>query len=377
MDQAGRFSLGRDPKWDGLELAQWDQSKREIRKQFHHVIDIVPTILEVAGLPEPYMVNGIGQKPIEGVSMVYTFEQAEAEERHVTQYFEMFGNRGIYHEGWTAVTKHRTPWVVGQVQLPKFSEDAWELYNTYEDWSQSNNLSKEMPEKLKELQDLFLVEAAKYNVLPLDDRVGERFNAAIAGRPDLPGVRTTMTFYPGMTHLMENTVLNVKNRSHTITAEVEIPEEGADGVILAQGGRFAGWSLYVKDGAAKYVHNWFDVNYYYVGGEEKLPTGNVNIRFHFNFEGDAPGGGGTGTIHVNDKKVAETKIERTVPFLFSADETLDVGADLALPVTGDYPEGEGNKFSGKIRWVRVDLEEDNASHLEPEELKYHRMMARQ
>jgi arylsulfatase len=273
------------------------KAKGEIRQQFHHVIDIVPTILEAAGLPQPYMVNGVAQKPIEGVSMVYTFDDPDAEDRHVTQYFEMFGNRGIYHEGWTAVTRHRTPWVIVQKTLPKFSEDNWELYNTYEDWSQANDLSKEMPEKLKELQNLFLVEGAKYNVFPLDDRGGERFNAAVAGRPDLPAGRTTMTFYPGMTHLTENTVLNVKNvknRSHTITAEVEIPEGDTSGVIIAQGGRFAGWSLYVKNSAAKYCHNWFDMEFYYVGGEKKLPTGTVNIRYHFNFEGDAPGGGGTG-----------------------------------------------------------------------------------
>jgi arylsulfatase len=353
------------------------KARGEIRQQFHHVIDIVPTLLEAAGLPEPYMVNGIAQKPIEGVSMVYSFNDAKAEDRHVTQYFEMFGNRGIYHEGWTAVTKHRTPWALGQIQLPQFHEDNWELYDTTVDWSQANDLSKEMPDKLRELQDLFFIEAAKYNVFPLDDRTAERFNPAIAGRPDLARGRETMTFYPGMTHMMENTVLNVKNRSHTITAEVEIPEGGANGVILAQGGRFAGWSLYVKDGAAKYVHNFLDLEYSYVDGEEKLPTGVVNIRYHFNFEGDKPGAGGTGTIYVNDKKVAEGKISHTVPFIFSADETMDVGGDLALPVTDDYPEGESNQFSGEILWVRVDLEEDNVSHLEPDEQKYHRIISRQ
>jgi arylsulfatase len=351
------------------------KAKGEIRQQFHHVIDIVPTILEAAGLPEPYMVNGIAQKPIEGVSMNYTFDDSEAEDQRVTQYFEMFGNRGIYQDGWTAVTRHSIPWILAE--NPSFDEDVWELYDTSKDWSQANDLSKEMPEKLKELQDLFLVEASKYNVFPLDDRRSERFNASIAGRPDLPAGRTTMTFYPGMSHLTENTVLNVKNRSHTLTAEVEIPKGGANGVIIAQGGRFAGWSLYAKDGAVKYCHNWFDMEYFYVGGEKKLPTGTVNIRYHFNFEGDAPGGGGTGTIYVNEEKVAEGKIGKTVPFIFSADETLDIGGDLALPVTDDYPEGESNKFSGKINWVRIDLEEDNVSHLEPEELKYHRALARQ
>ncbi|MCK4601194.1 MAG: sulfatase-like hydrolase/transferase, partial [Phycisphaerae bacterium] len=191
------------------------KAKGEIRQQFHHVIDIVPTILEAANLPQPYIVNSVAQKPIEGESMVYSFNEAKAEDRHVTQYFEMFGNRGIYHEGWTAVTKHRTPWEMGAVPLPKFSEDEWELYDTTKDWSQANDLSKEMPDKLRELQQLFLIEASKYNVFPLDDRRYERFNPAIAGRPDLPAGRTTMTFYPGMTHLMEMTVLNVKNRSHT------------------------------------------------------------------------------------------------------------------------------------------------------------------
>jgi arylsulfatase len=369
--------------WGGTRSAtaiSWPngiKARGEIRQQFHHVIDIAPTILEAAGLPQPYMVNGVAQKPIEGVSMLYSFDDAKAEDRHLTQYFECFGNRGIYDRGWTAVTKHRTPWVTGQVVLPPFHEDTWELYDTYNDWSQANDLSTEMPDKLRELQDLFMIEGAKYNVFPLDDRTAERFSPAIAGRPDLPHGRTTMTFYPGMTHLTENTVLNVKNRSHTITAEVEIPEDGANGVILAQGGRFAGWSLYVKDGAAKYCHNFVDLEYSYVGGEKKLPTGTVNIRYHFDFEGKKPGAGGTGTIYVNDEKVAEGNISHTVPFLFSADETMDVGGDLAMPVTDDYPEGESNKFDGKLNWVRIDLEDDDVSHMEPDEQKYHRIMAKQ
>ncbi|AKB24809.1 Arylsulfatase [Methanosarcina sp. MTP4] len=351
------------------------KARGEIRQQFHHVIDILPTVLEAAGLPEPYMVNGIAQKPLEGVSMAYTFENPDAESRHMTQYFEIFGNRGIYHEGWTAVTHHSTPWLTRE--WPSFDADDWELYDTSKDWSQAHDLSKEMPDKLRELQYLFMIEASKYNVFPLDDRRYERFNPAVAGRPDLPGDRTTMTFYPGMTHLMENTVLNVKNRSHTVTAEVEVAEGKTDGVIVAQGGRFAGWAFYVKDSAARYVHNFFDFEYSYVEASEKLPAGTVNIRYHFDFDGDKPGGGGTGTIYVNDKKVGEGRIEKTVPFVFSADETMDIGSDLALPVTDDYPEGVANRFQGKVNWVRVDLEEDNVSHLEPEETKYQRIMARQ
>jgi arylsulfatase len=351
------------------------KARGEIRQQFHHVIDIVPTILEAAGLPEPYMVNGVAQKPIEGVSIAYTFDDPGAEDRHVTQYFEMFGNRGIYHEGWTAVTRHSLPWITRK--WPSFDQDEWELYDTTVDWSQARDLSKEMPDKLRELQELFLIEAAKYDVFPLDDRVYERFNAEIAGRPDLPSGRTTMTFYAGMDTLMENTVLNVKNRSHTITAEVEVSEGKTDGVIVAQGGRFAGWSLYVKDGVAKYVHNFFDMEYSYVEATEKLPAGAVNVRYHFEFDGGQPGAGGTGRLYYNDKLVGEGRITKTVPFVFSADETLDVGGDLAMPVTDDYPEGEKNKFKGTVNWVRIDLEEDDVSHLEPEEQKYHRILARQ
>ena len=230
--------------------------------------------------------------------MAYTFDDPEAEERHVTQYFEMFGNRGIYHEGWTAVTRHSLPWFTRE--WPSFDADEWELYDTTVDWSQARDLSKEMPDKLRELQELFLIEASKYNVFPLDDRRYERFNAAIAGRPDLAGDRKTMTFYSGMDTLMENTVLNLKNRSHTITAEVEVAEGQTDGVIVAQGGRFAGWSLYVKDGVLKYVHNFFDFEYSYVEASETLPAGRVNVRYHFSFDGGQPGAGGTGTLHVND-----------------------------------------------------------------------------
>ena len=346
-----------------------------IRPQFSHVIDIVPTILEAAGLPEPSMVNGVAQKPIQGTSMVYSFDDATAPDRHITQYFEMFGNRGIYHEGWTAVTRHSLPWV--NRELPSFDADEWELYDTNTDWSQARDLSDEMPEKLRELQQLFLIEAAKYDVFPLDDRSYERFNAALAGRPDLPAGRTTMTFYPGMDHLMENTVLNVKNRSHTITAEIELAEGATDGVLVAQGGRFAGWSLYVKDSRLKYAYNWFDSEHTTIAGSDPLPPGVVNVRFHFDFDGDQPGGGGTGRLYVADSLVAEGRIARTVPYVFSADETLDVGVDLATPVTEDYPEGHANAFKGTIGWVRIDLEDDDLSHQEPEEVKYNRTMAHQ
>ena len=353
------------------------KAKGEIRQQFHHVIDIAPTILEAAGLPQPYSVNGIAQKPIEGVSMNYTFDDADAADRHTTQYFEMFGNRGIYHDGWTAVTKHRTPWITGQVQLAALADDRWELYNTMEDWSQANDLAASMPEKLRELQDLFFVEAAKYNVFPIDDRTAERFNAAIAGRPTLQGGRTSLTLGPGMTHLMENTVLNVKNRSHVISAKLVVPDGGADGVLAAQGGRFAGWSFYVKDGKLKYCHNWLGSESYYVEAEGPLPSGEVEVQYQFAFDGGKPGAGGTGTLLVDGNQVGQGHIDKTVPFLFSADETMDIGKDTASPVTDDYPSGAANAFTGEIAWVRVDLEDDDVSHMEDPEQLYHRIMARQ
>ena len=351
------------------------KAKGEIRQQWHHVIDIVPTILEAAGLPEPYMVNGIAQKPLEGVSMAYTFDDADAESTHTTQYFEMFGNRGIYQDGWTAVTRHSLPWVTAA--LPNLDADEWELYDTNKDWSQAHDLSKEMPEKLREMQDLFMIEAAKYNVFPLDDRRYERFNAARAGRPDLPAGRTSMTFYGDMDHLMENTVLNIKNRSYSATAEVEVAEGKTDGVIIAQGGRFGGWAMYVKDGKPKFAYNYFDQTIYYVEGTEKLPEGTVNVRYHFDFTDKTPGGGGTGRLYINDKQVGEARIEKTIANIFAADETMDIGVDLAMPVTDDYPEGAANKFQGTVNWVRIDLEDDDISHLIPEDVLYKAVIGRQ
>ena len=329
------------------------ESKGEIRSQWHHVTDIAPTVMEAAGLPFPTSVNGSEQKPFEGVSLIYAFDDAAAADQHTTQYFEMFGNRAIYHDGWVAAAKHRTPWA--NAPDGPLDQDKWELYHVAEDFSQANDLAAANPEKLKELQALFLEEAIKNDVLPLDDRVFERFNAAIAGRPDLMGDRKSLTVYPGMTHMTENAFINVKNKSHTITAEVEIPEGGADGVILAQGGRFAGWSLYMKDGKVSYVHNWVGLERYTVTTPEAVAAGKATIRYEFAYDGgDKPGAGGTGSIFINGEKVAEGQIGNTTPFLFSADETADVGTDGATPVTEDYAEGD-NAFTGKIEKVTVDL----------------------
>ena len=328
------------------------KAKGEIRSQWHHVTDLAPTVMEAAGLPFPNSINGAVQTPFEGVSLIYSFDAPDAADRHTTQYFEMFGNRAIYDDGWVAATKHRTPWATAPDG--PLDQDKWELYHVAEDFSQSNDLAASNPAKLEELQDLFIEEAIKYNVLPLDDRVFERFNAAIAGRPDLMGDRTSLTVYPGMTHMTENAFINVKNRSHAITAQVEIPRGGAEGVILAQGGRFAGWSLYMKDGKVSYVHNWVGKERYTITAPEPVTPGKATIRYQFSNEGDKPGSGGTGTISVNGQTVAEGRIGNTTPFLFSADETADVGMDEATPVTEDYAEGD-NDFTGKIEKVTVEL----------------------
>jgi arylsulfatase A-like enzyme len=322
-----------------------------IRTQWHHVVDITPTILAATKLPQPKTVDGIKQKPMEGVSMVYSFADAKAPTTHTTQYFEMFGNRGIYHDGWTAVTRHSTPWDVVATP-PKFIADKWELYNTNDDFSQSQDLATKYPDKLQELQRLFLAEAEKYSVLPLDDRRVERFVPTLAGRPSLMWGRTSVTLYPGMTAMLENATLDIKNRSHTITAEIGIPQQTAQGVIIAQGGRFGGWSFYVKDGKLKYCYNWLNRERYTLESKEALPAGKVTVKFEFKYDGGGVGKGGTGQLFVNGQRVADGRIERTQPFVFSADESEDVGEDLGTPVTEDYREGE-NKFTGTIDKVTI------------------------
>lgn len=328
------------------------KAKGELRSQWHHVIDVSPTILESAGLPEPKSVNGTPQTPIEGVSMVYTFADAKAKDRHRTQYFEIFGNRGIYHDGWLAHTVHRAPWEAAPRK--PFLGDKWELYNVAVDFSSANDLAAKNPEKLKELQELFLKEAAKNNVLPLDDRSLERVNAALAGRPDLMAGRTSLTVFEGMVGMSENVFINTKNRSHTITAELQIPEGGGNGVIIAQAGRFGGWSLYLKEGKPIYTYNFLGLAADKVAAPKAMPAGKATIRYEFVYAGGGLGKGGTGTLFVNGEKVAEGKIDRTQAGIFSADEGVDVGQDGETPVTDDYLEKD-NKFSGRIHKVTIEL----------------------
>lgn len=330
------------------------QAKNEIRSQWHHVIDVAPTILEAAGLPEPKIVNGNVQVPIQGVSMMYSFNEAQAKDRHKTQYFEIFGNRGIYHDGWLAHTVHRAAWE--KTPRRPLLDDQWELYHVDEDFSSANNMAAKNPSKLKELQELFLKEAIRNHALPLDDRLLERANATLAGRPDLMAGRTSLTVFSGMTGMSENVFINTKNRSHSITAEVTIPDGGANGVILAQAGRFGGFSLYLKDGKPTYAYNFLGLKTTTITSGKALATGKATIRYEFTYDGGGIGKGGTGTLLVNGEKVASDRLEHTQAIIFSADEGTDVGQDGETPVSDDYKPSH-NKFTGQIRKVTIEVGE--------------------
>lgn len=326
------------------------KSKGEIRSQFHHVIDVAPTVLEAAGLPEPKSVNGVPQYPMDGVSMLYTVDDPQAKDRRTTQYFEMFGNRGIYHEGWVACTRHSIPWLL--VKNPPLDEDVWELYNIDEDFSEANNLAATNPEKLKELQEVFRKEAIKNHVFPIDDRRSERFDPSIAGRPDLLGPRKSLTVYEGMVGIAENAFINIKNTNYTITADVEVPKSGANGVIIAQAGRFGGWALYMKNNKLQHEYNFFGLEKTRVSSSAPVSPGPHTFKYEFLFDGGKPGAGGTSILYVDGQKVGEAKIPKTQPFAFSADEGVDVGMDGETNVSDDYKEGD-NTFTGKIQQVTV------------------------
>lgn len=336
-------------------IVHWPEgikSRDEVRSQFTHVTDVAPTVLEAAGLPFPVSVNGTEQTPFAGSSFAFSFEDPEAPETHTTQYFEMFGNRGIYHEGWTASTRHSIPWLV--VDLPPLEDDVWELYHVDEDFSQANNLAASNPEKLKELQDLFIKEAIRNHVLPIDDRRVERFNAETAGRGDIIGDRTSLTLYEGMVGIMENVFINNKTKSYTIEARVELEDEATEGVIISQAGRFGGWSLYMKDGKVHHDYNYFGLDHTNISSGSAISAGSHTIKYEFIIDEYKPGSGGKCILYVDGSKVAEGHIPQTQPFMYSADEGVDVGTDNETNVTDDYEE-DNNKFTGKIHSVTVDI----------------------
>jgi arylsulfatase A-like enzyme len=358
--------------WGGTRngtVVHWPKgiaAKGHIRSQFCHVIDVAPTVLEAAGIPEPDFVNGVQQSPYEGTSMMYTFGDAQAPERHDLQYFEMAGNRGIYFKGWSAVTRHSTPWLPNEV-LPPLDEDIWELYDGRADFSQARDLAAEQPDRLATLQRLWLIEAVKYNVLPIDDRRFERLNATIAGRPQLI-TGTTQVLFPGMKRLSENSVIDIKNRSFTVTAAVEGPAgPPAQGVVIAQGGRFGGWALYLKQGRLSFVYNVLGMQEFTTVATQDLPDGAHQIRAEFDYDGGGLGKGGEVTLFIDGQPVGTGRVAATQPLVFSADETTDIGDDYGMPVSADY--AGRSRFNGRITVVQIDVGDDDHSHLiDPEQV---------
>jgi arylsulfatase len=330
------------------------KSKSGIRSQFGHVIDIAPTVLEAIGLPEPTSVNGTPQIPMAGTSLMYSFDDAKAKERHTTQYFEIAGNRGIYHDGWFARTIHKAPWEP-KARRALDDNSAWELFDTRADFSLAHELSAKHPDRLAQMQALFLQEAGKYGVLPMDDRFLERMDPKGVGRPDLMAGRNSMTLAEGMTGMMEGVFVNVKNRSKTITAEIVVPEGGGNGTVIAQGGRFGGWSVYVKDGVPAYSYNYLGMQQTTIASSAKLAPGKAEVRFVFDYAGGGPGKGGKGTLFVNGEQVAEGQIPATQLGLFSADETADVGIDLGTPVVEAIGAEAKSRFTGQIPKVTVEV----------------------
>lgn len=343
------------------------ESRGEIRPQFHHVIDVAATVLDACNLPEPQEVDGVAQMSIHGTSMRYSFDDPAAPDRRETQYFEMFVNRGIYHQGWTAATRHSTPWLLGEEALD-IEDDVWELYGP-DDWTQANDISAEQPEKLAELQRLFMIEGARYGVFPLDDRRVERFNSDLAGRPTLIQGDSQM-FFRGMKRLSENSVVNVKNKSHAVTAEVVVPGSGGSGVLIAQGGRYGGWSLYLHEGKLAYCYSFFGLELFktYSGGP--VHGGVRQLRMEFTYDGGGLGKGGDVSLYVDGEEVGNGRVDSSVPMVFSADETTDVGEDTGTTVSDDYAPYR-SAFNGRIGWVQIaigDSAEDDDHILDPEHL---------
>ncbi|MGA8211676.1 MAG: arylsulfatase [Nocardioidaceae bacterium] len=340
---------------DGL-VVHWPagfRARGEVRHQWHHVIDVLPTVLEAAGVPHPTTVRGVTQQVIEGTSMRYSFDDPDAADRRVTQYFEMVGNRGIYHQGWCAVTRHGTPWLMVDGGDRPFEDDVWELYDTTTDWSQSRDLAAEQPARLAELRDVFVSEAARHQVFPLDDRVTERENPAVAGRLDLHRGRTRIDLGPGMGRLSEEAAPNTKNRSHTVTVRLDAAGDDT-GVLVAQGGRFGGWSLYCVGGRPAYAYNRYGRDLTVVRSEVALAPGTREVALRFEYAGGPPGDAAEVTLLVDDAEVATGSVPATTAYYFAFDETLNVGVDRGSPVVDDYPAVR-NAFTGTIHRVRFDL----------------------
>lgn len=330
-------------------------ARGELRSQFHHIIDVMPTILEAVGVPMPVEIDGVQQKPLEGVSMLYAFDDAHAKDRHTTQYFELVGNRGIYHDGWMACTTPlRLPWVMSGAE-PSPDDFKWELYHVAEDFSQANDLAAQQPEKLKELQGVFDAEARKYNVYPLDSSFVDRGLADL--RPSNTRGRSVFTYHAGMIRIPEGSTPDIKNKSYRITADVVIPERGAEGVLATQGGRFGGWGLLVLKGKPAFVYALSNQERHKsrIASDQALSPGKHTIAFEFSYDGGGVGKGGAGLLTVDGRKVAEGRLEQTTPVRFSLDETFDVGEDTGTPVVEDYADQMPFRFTGTLEKLVIEL----------------------
>lgn len=353
--------------WGGTRngmIAHWPAgiaARGENRDQFTHCAAVAPTIFAAAGIPQPLNVNGTAQQPYPAPAFNYAFGDADAPEQHTTQYFELLGNRAIYHEGWSACTLHSIPWVLTG-DHPRLADDVWELYAP-DDHAQAHNLADEEPERLQMLKDLFLIEAAKYDVFPIDDRKAERLDPTLTGRPSLMGGRTSLTIHPGAMHLGESTVPDVKNRSHTVTAEITVGDDPANGAVIAQGGRFGGWTIYLNDGVPAYCHNWVDHERYYVRGTAPLAAGQHTLRYEFDYDGGGVGKGGLGRLLVDGEQVAEARINNTCGYMFATTDALDVGRDTGAKVIDHYGS-EGGVFTATVHQVTLDIAPD--AHEDPE-----------
>ncbi|MBP1684248.1 MAG: arylsulfatase [Deltaproteobacteria bacterium] len=338
-------------------IVSWPRRIRDkggLRSQFHHCADIAPTILEVTSIAEPTEVNGTKQKPMEGVSMAYTFDNAQAPTRKETQYFETFGNRGVYHKGWMA-SAFRIAGYDPTFGFLNPLDAKWELYKLDEDFSQANDLASQYPQKAKELADLWMREAKKYNVLPLT--VVNSF--ATSNRPSYTRGRTSFTYYPGTVRITEGSAPTIVNRSHTITADVVIPESGAEGILVTEGGRFGGYAFYVRQGKLHYAYNFIDRERYVVASSQPVPSGKVSLTMHYACDGGQPGGGGTVTLLANGNEIGHGRLEKTIPFRLSLDETFDVGEDTGTPVVEDYQVPF--RFNGQLDKVTIVLEDERKS----------------
>ncbi len=347
----------------GLAIA-WPKGIKDkggLRHQFHHVIDITPTILEVTKIKAPNVVNGIAQKPMDGFSMAYTFDKEGANKpsNHRTQYFEMLGNRGIYHDGWIASTvPENPPWLLTTTLNPDVANTGkWELYDLTQDWTQDHNLADSHPDKLRELKELFFVEAAKYQVLPLDNSLSQRL---LTPRPSLTAGRTEFTFLGTLPGIPHGDAPSILNKSYTFTAEVEIPQQGAEGMLLTQGGRFGGYGLYLLKGKPVFVYNLLGLKRIRWEGATALTPGKHTIAFDFKYDGGGLGKGGVGVLSVDGQEVAKNRMEHTIPFIFQWDETFDIGLDTGTPVD-DKDYQVPFYFTGKLNKLMVNLKPENLS----------------